>query len=384
MLNGPPGAGKSTLARRYLGDHPLALRIDVDEVREWHRPTGGTRPTRPGSRPDRSPSPWPRRTSTGGHDVVVAQLYGRIDPLVELDGWPAECSAEFCEIGLMVGLDDTVARFVERGGPRLDDVLASPAGLDTVRELHARVERVLVERPGAVVVEPVWGDPDATYELVTAAIEMRVRRDAIARVDRPVRRSGIPWPSVHVRAASALAATPLTAVVAWRDATGSTTRATAAGTAPRPAASTCRRGRRRRSTGLRLGPSRVGRPVRQLDAAAGWRPAAGDGRPGRHGRHLPAAAAGPGAGGAARPRSARRCRRDPGRVLRTRRRSMTWPTRSSSTAGATGTPSTRAPTRCVSDDNAVVALAALQAHAQLVPPSPTASGCTGPSAPSRW
>src|SRR5215471_5209479 len=33
VLNGPPGIGKSTLARRYVDDHRLALNLDIDQVR---------------------------------------------------------------------------------------------------------------------------------------------------------------------------------------------------------------------------------------------------------------------------------------------------------------------------------------------------------------
>lgn len=32
-LNGPPGAGRTTLARQYLADHPLALVVDLDDLR---------------------------------------------------------------------------------------------------------------------------------------------------------------------------------------------------------------------------------------------------------------------------------------------------------------------------------------------------------------
>lgn len=32
QLDGPPGAGKTTLARRYLADHPLALVVDIDDL----------------------------------------------------------------------------------------------------------------------------------------------------------------------------------------------------------------------------------------------------------------------------------------------------------------------------------------------------------------
>src|SRR5215218_1430875 len=31
-LNGPPGVGKSTLAQRYVDEHPGVLRLDIDTV----------------------------------------------------------------------------------------------------------------------------------------------------------------------------------------------------------------------------------------------------------------------------------------------------------------------------------------------------------------
>jgi predicted kinase len=33
LLNGPPSSGKSTLARRWVLGHPLALNLDIDVVR---------------------------------------------------------------------------------------------------------------------------------------------------------------------------------------------------------------------------------------------------------------------------------------------------------------------------------------------------------------
>ncbi len=32
LLNGPPAAGKSTLAQRWVDDHPLALNLDLDQL----------------------------------------------------------------------------------------------------------------------------------------------------------------------------------------------------------------------------------------------------------------------------------------------------------------------------------------------------------------
>ena len=44
-LNGPPGIGKSTLARRYVEDHPQTLNCDIDVLRTL---IGGGSRTSPG------------------------------------------------------------------------------------------------------------------------------------------------------------------------------------------------------------------------------------------------------------------------------------------------------------------------------------------------
>ena len=33
LLDGPPAVGKTTLAERYVDDHPLALNLDIDSLR---------------------------------------------------------------------------------------------------------------------------------------------------------------------------------------------------------------------------------------------------------------------------------------------------------------------------------------------------------------
>ena len=169
VINGPPAVGKSTMARKYADAHPMTLRIDVDEVREsisaWR-----DAPSEAGIRARALVVAMARDHLQAAHDVVVAQLYGWTDDLDVLEGVARETQSTFHEIVLMADLASTLERFTDRGGSRLDDALAGPDGLDSIARLHRRVADLLRERPSAVVVTPIWDDPEATYETVVAAL----------------------------------------------------------------------------------------------------------------------------------------------------------------------------------------------------------------------
>lgn len=172
VLNGPPAVGKSTMARRYADAHPLALRVDVDEVRDW---LGAWRqaPQAAGLRARALATAMAADHLRSGHDVVIAQLYGGADHLVELEALAAETGAGYHEIVLMTDLASTLERFTRRGGPRLEEALTASGGLDSIATLHQRVETMAHSRPQATLVASTPGDVTATYEAMIDVIRQR-------------------------------------------------------------------------------------------------------------------------------------------------------------------------------------------------------------------
>ncbi|WP_338024682.1 MULTISPECIES: AAA family ATPase [Amycolatopsis] len=85
LLNGPPACGRSTLAGRYVDEHPLALNLDVDRLRNL---IGRRRDDpRAAGRLARGVALAAARTHlASGHDVVIPQFLGRTPFIEQLEG----------------------------------------------------------------------------------------------------------------------------------------------------------------------------------------------------------------------------------------------------------------------------------------------------------
>jgi predicted kinase len=112
LLNGPPAVGKSTLAQRFLEDHPLALLVEVDALRmslgQWR---------------ELDDSKLAARTLAlalvdahleQGLDVVVPQYLGRPELIEALAAVAASHHARFVEVFLMDDKPEVVRRFLAR------------------------------------------------------------------------------------------------------------------------------------------------------------------------------------------------------------------------------------------------------------------------------
>jgi predicted kinase len=176
LVNGLPGSGKSSSARRYADEHPLTLVLDVDIVRgllgAWTK-----EPTRAGLLARDLALVMARTHLRGGRDVVVPQFLARLDFIEALASLAAELDVRFVEIALVVDLSVAARRLAHRAlhpsRPEDSDaatLLARQGGPESLRDLQAQLGAVLVARPDTLRLA-ADGDLDSTLRALRGVLD---------------------------------------------------------------------------------------------------------------------------------------------------------------------------------------------------------------------
>ncbi|MFC0545265.1 AAA family ATPase [Kutzneria chonburiensis] len=161
LLNGPPGVGKSTVAARYVDDHPLALNLDIDVLRaqlgRWQDDL-----TSAGLAARDLAVAMARTHLLAGHDVVVPQFLGRPEFIDRLAALAVDVGVRFVEAILLDSKENTRRRFQER-----DDTskAVDPLELST---MYDRLLALAETRPQARIVPTT--DIDGTYARLLAVL----------------------------------------------------------------------------------------------------------------------------------------------------------------------------------------------------------------------
>jgi predicted kinase len=176
LINGLPGSGKSALGRRYLGDHQLALALDIDTIRSML----GRSLEDPGMSGLASRDlalAMARVHLQAGHDVLVCQFLGRLDFVEALDQLAEATGVLFVEVALVTPVAEAAERFLRRAGddnrPEHRDaaiLLDRAGGPDALADMQDRLDDVVGNRPNTRRVVVVDGDLEETYRGLLRAI----------------------------------------------------------------------------------------------------------------------------------------------------------------------------------------------------------------------
>lgn len=175
LLNGPPGIGKSTVARRWVAQRPLAYCLDIDGIRRligrWDE-----HPHESGLLARAIAIAAARVALSEGRDVVLPQYLADLGFISELEALAADVGARFVEVLLMDSKENAAVRF----WARRDDPAAAEhqrecesqiGGPEVLGRMWDRLQEVMVQRPHTKVVPCTCGDIDGTVAALLAVLD---------------------------------------------------------------------------------------------------------------------------------------------------------------------------------------------------------------------
>jgi predicted kinase len=176
-LNGPPGVGKSTLAQRYVDEHPGALKLDIDTVASL---IGGWREDFYGvlAAARNIAIAMAETHLRTGCDVVMPQLETSVDEAERFRLAAERARAEYVEIALTVEAAEQMRRFAGKATyTEVDAHIARVVAAEGGEELHGLIQRQLgayiAQRPATLLLDTAGVDVSVSYAQMLQTLDRR-------------------------------------------------------------------------------------------------------------------------------------------------------------------------------------------------------------------
>jgi predicted kinase len=163
VLNGFAASGKTTIAKKYIAEHSMAMALEadavVDNIGDWHNHQEEVRQLM-----FELTKAMLRAYLPSGHDVVLPYLVTRAEEVREFESIAEACNADYYEVVLHNERPDAIARLLKRGkwGGETSPPLTEK-DMPEIENLMDRMEAALQKRPNVIKIQLKGQEPDATY-----------------------------------------------------------------------------------------------------------------------------------------------------------------------------------------------------------------------------